>query len=147
MYSGSRLALKVNAGHCARHAQMRNDLPPIIRPPTPTAGFLPPTTVSRLPSRAAVTSPQRRPEPRETEEPSFEMSMFLIFCRSRRTPLWPTFDHPGLGAWPPLRTANLRPKKVMTFMATDTSFACRGRITQFGSNTHARDLQLENVGN
>jgi hypothetical protein len=50
-------------------------------------------------------------------------------------------EKPGLGEWPPLRTANRVPKNCTVLIITDTSFLDCGKDAQFGDNQAVCDLK------
>lgn len=115
-------------------------IPPRTRPPIPTRGFRAPTTVASWTPNVDVILPQRAPGPIVATFLSADNCIWLIRCKSSRIPWRSTLDHPGLGEWPPLRTANGTRKKAMILRALDTSLASRGKMMQCGNATQVSDL-------
>lgn len=97
------------------------DIPPRIRPPTPTWGMRPPITPTPYGSRAAYTSPQRPPGPTVATFLSALTEICLSFWRSMSTPGSLMDAAPGLGEWPPLRVAKGSFKNLIVLRATETS--------------------------
>lgn len=113
--------------------------PPSKNPPTPTGDNLAPTAVLPYASRAVYTAPHRFPVPTTTLVLTGSYVISLIRLNSTRTPP-STFDHPGLGEWPPLRTAKGAPAAVMACRAEETSAAERGDMMHSGVAQVERSL-------
>lgn len=105
--------------------------PPSKNPPTPTGDNLAPTAVLPYASKAAYTAPHRFPVPTTTLVLTGSYVISLIRLNSTRTPP-STFDHPGLGEWPPLRTAKGASAAVMACRTEETSAAERGDTMHSG---------------
>lgn len=82
-----------------------SNLPPRVKPPTPTAEFLPPTTARPFSSKIRETSIHLAPAPMITLDPSSEVVTSQKRPRSITVPPL-MLAAPETGEWPPLRIAN-----------------------------------------